>query len=106
VNHPEATLEVQNHYNLSPSISNIVPPPRSEMNDEGKKQEIATCEDIDGKASSNRLVTGGAIAGGGATMIGGEFSAKVLLNGKDNGKQEYFSPDMMESLASCIECSP
>jgi hypothetical protein len=37
-------------------------------------------------------------------MIGGEFSAKILLNGKDNGKQEYINPDMMESLASCIEC--
>jgi hypothetical protein len=58
------------------------------------------------KASSNRLVIGGAIAGGGATMIGGEFSAKILLNGKDNGKQEYINPDMMESLASCIECPP
>jgi hypothetical protein len=39
-------------------------------------------------------------------MIGGEFSANDLLNGKDNGNQEYINRDMMQSLASCIECSP
>jgi hypothetical protein len=71
-----------------------------------RSKKSSPLEDFDGKASSNRLVIGGVIAGRGATMIGGEFSAKILLNGKDNGKQEYINPDMMESLASCTECPP
>lgn len=80
---------------------------KTEMDDEEKKQEITSWtlwrQRIFQQIGDWRCNW---TAGGGATMIGGEFSEKVLLNGKDNGKQEYINPDMMDSLASCIECSP
>ena len=85
---------------MDPPSAARVPPPRLERDDGEEKREI-TLEDFDGEESSNRLATGAAVAGAGAAVIGGAFGAKVLLDGQDDGNQEYiYNPDFMDSSAS------